>query len=72
MERHLQAAGLPTRIADVPGELPDTDGLMTLIAQDKKVSRGQLTFILVRGIGDAFVSKNVDAGQVRAFLEEVR
>ncbi|OZA73543.1 MAG: 3-dehydroquinate synthase, partial [Caulobacter sp. 39-67-4] len=43
--RHLESLGLPTRIADVPGDLPDTDGLMMLIAQDKKVSRGALTFI---------------------------
>ncbi|GGF75512.1 3-dehydroquinate synthase [Azorhizobium oxalatiphilum] len=71
-QRHLEAVGLPTRISDVPGELPDTDGLMTLIAQDKKVSRGQLTFILTRGIGEAFVAKDVDAASVRAFLEEMR
>jgi len=70
--RHLEAAGLPTRIADVPGPLPDTDGLMDLIAQDKKVSRGALTFILVRGIGEAFVAKDVNPAEVRAFLEEVR
>lgn len=70
--RHLEAVGLPTRIADVPGDLPDTDGLMQLIAQDKKVSRGALTFILVRGIGEAFVAKDVDPAAVRAFLAEVR
>ena len=34
---------------------PDVDALMELIAQDKKVKRGKLTFILVRGIGQAFV-----------------
>ncbi|MGQ3676434.1 3-dehydroquinate synthase [Xanthobacter sp. TB0139] len=70
--RHLEAAGLPTQISDVPGELPDTDGLMTLIAQDKKVSRGALTFILVRGIGEAFVAKDVDPEAVRTFLAEMR
>ncbi|WP_394064077.1 3-dehydroquinate synthase [Xanthobacter autotrophicus] len=70
--RHLEAAGLPTKISDVPGELPDTDGLMTLIAQDKKVSRGALTFILVRGIGEAFVAKDVNPDEVRAFLAEMR
>ncbi|MFG1429688.1 3-dehydroquinate synthase [Xanthobacter sp. V2C-8] len=70
--RHLEAAGLPTRISDVPGALPDTDGLMALIAQDKKVSRGALTFILARGIGEAFVAKDVDPAQVRAFLAEAR
>ncbi|MFG1283941.1 3-dehydroquinate synthase [Xanthobacter autotrophicus] len=70
--RHLEAAGLPTKISDVPGDLPDTDGLMTLIAQDKKVSRGALTFILVRGIGEAFVAKDVNPDEVRAFLAEMR
>ena len=70
--RHLEAVGLPTRIADVPGDLPDTDGLMALIAQDKKVSRGALTFILVRGIGAAFIAKDVDGASIRAFLEEMR
>ena len=29
---------------------------------------GKLTFILARGIGDAFVAKDVDAGAVREFL----
>ncbi len=70
--RHLEAVGLPTRISDVPGELPDTDGLMDLIAQDKKVSRGALTFILVRGIGEAFIAKDVNPQEVRAFLAEMR
>ena len=43
---------------------------MELIAQDKKVSRGKLTFILARGIGNAFVAKDVDAQDVRAFLAD--
>ena len=69
---HLRAVGLPTRIADIPGELPDTDGLMNLIAQDKKVSRGALTFILARGIGQSFIARDVDPAAVRAFLEAER
>ena len=52
------------------GLLPDADRLMELIAQDKKVQRGRLTFILVRGIGQAFVAPDVDAAEVRAFLVE--
>ncbi|OYW57717.1 MAG: 3-dehydroquinate synthase [Rhizobiales bacterium 17-65-6] len=70
--RHLEAVGLPTRISQVPGDLPDTDGLMTLIAQDKKVSRGALTFILARGIGEAFIARDVDAASVRGFLADMR
>ncbi|MDR6952003.1 3-dehydroquinate synthase [Ancylobacter sp. 3268] len=72
VEAHLHAVGLPTRIRNIPGELPDTDGLMNLIAQDKKVSRGALTFILVRGIGRAFVAKDIDPQAIRRFLEAER
>src|SRR4249919_572182 len=67
---HLAAAGLPTQIKDVAGGVPAVDTLMDLIAQDKKVKRGTLTFILVRGIGQAFIEKNVDAGRVHAFLTD--
>ena len=48
----------------------DVDTLMDLISQDKKVKRGALTLILVRGIGQAFIEKNVDAGRVHAFLTD--
>jgi len=68
--RHLAEVGLPTRVNDIPGPLPSLDQLMDLIAQDKKVKRGMLTFILVKGIGSAFVEGGVDAGAVRAFLGE--
>jgi 3-dehydroquinate synthase len=68
--RHLAAVGLPTRIADVPGGTSGVDRLMDLIAQDKKVARGKLTFILARAIGSAFVARDVEASEVRAFLAE--
>ncbi len=67
---HLAAVGLPIGLGDVAALRADADTLMTLIAQDKKVKRGKLTFILVRGIGQAFVSRDVDPAQVRAFLAE--
>ena len=65
---HLAAVGLPTHLKDVPGRVPDIDALMDLIAQDKKVKRGKLTFILVHGIGRARVENDVSATDVRAFL----
>jgi 3-dehydroquinate synthase len=68
--RHLADVGLPTTLKDIPGPLPSVERLMELIAQDKKVKRGMLTFILVRGIGSAFVEADVDPTAVRAFLSE--
>ncbi|HEY9058840.1 MAG TPA: 3-dehydroquinate synthase [Aurantimonas sp.] len=68
-EAHLRAAGLPTRIAEIPGGPLSTAQLMTGIAQDKKVKRGHLTFILTRGIGQAFVESDVAPAAVEAFLD---
>ncbi len=68
--RHLTAVGLPVRPADVEGGVPGADRLMELMAQDKKVKRGKLTFILLRGIGAAYIAGDVDPALVRAFLAE--
>ena len=40
------------------------------MGQDKKVRDGKLTFILVRGIGEAFVTQDVSVERVTAFLED--
>jgi 3-dehydroquinate synthase len=68
VESHLKAVGLPTKIADMPGGTPDAATLMKFIAQDKKVSRGSLTFILTRGIGQSFIAKDVPSSAVESFL----
>ncbi|MBY4632283.1 3-dehydroquinate synthase [Rhizobium croatiense] len=70
VDRHLQAVGLPTRMSDIPGELPPAEALMDAIAQDKKVKGGKLTFILTRGIGQSFVADDVPASEVISFLRE--
>jgi 3-dehydroquinate synthetase len=70
VERHLAAAGLPTRLAQVPGGPGSVDGLLDAMAQDKKVTGGSLTFILARGIGRSFVARGVEAASVRDFLNE--
>jgi 3-dehydroquinate synthase len=69
-ERHLAMVGLPVQLSSVPGGPPGADRLMELIAQDKKVKRGKLTFILARGIGASFIAPDIDAAEVRAFLVE--
>jgi len=70
VKHHLAAVGLPIHLSSIRGALPDADRLMELIAQDKKVKRGKLTFILARGIGASFIESDVDAAEIRAFLAE--
>jgi 3-dehydroquinate synthase len=70
VESHLKAVGLPTRMGDIPGELPGADVLLDAIMQDKKVKGGKLTFILTHGIGQSFVADDVPSSEVSSFLAE--
>jgi 3-dehydroquinate synthase len=67
---HLKSAGLPVATGDIPGPAISAEELMRHIAQDKKVKRGRLTFILTRGIGKAFIANDVPPEKVKGFLEE--
>jgi len=73
VERHLAEVGLPTHLQDIAGfaqeGLADADALMTLMAQDKKVRRGRLTFILLEAVGRAVIAADVEAALVRDFLK---
>ncbi len=66
---HFAKVGLPTKLSEVPGGLPGPQPLLDLILQDKKVTRGQLTFILARGVGQAFIERDVSPDSVLGFLE---
>jgi 3-dehydroquinate synthase len=70
--RHLAAVGLPTHLQDIAGfrqeGVADPDRLMDLMAQDKKVKRGRLTFIMLRAIGQAEIRSDIEPHMVREFL----
>jgi 3-dehydroquinate synthase len=72
VKHHLAAVGLPTHLQDIAGfaqeGLGDADALMALMAQDKKVKRGRLTYILLRAIGRAVIVPDVEPALVRDFL----
>jgi 3-dehydroquinate synthase len=72
IKHHLTDVGLPTGLQDIAGfsqeGLADADALMTLMAQDKKVKRGRLTFILLQAIGRAVIAPDVEPSLVRDFL----
>ncbi|GAB4261847.1 MAG: 3-dehydroquinate synthase [Pararhodobacter sp.] len=67
---HLQAMGMKRSLADIPGDLPGRDGLIDLMAQDKKVRDGRLRFILARAIGDSFVTSDVPRAVLADLLDE--
>ncbi len=70
LRAHLAEMGMMKDLSDIAGDLPDADGLIALMAQDKKVVGGKMRYILARAIGDAFVTSDVDPKQVRRVLED--
>jgi shikimate kinase/3-dehydroquinate synthase len=60
---HIEQTGLPHRIAALPAER-----LLAHMKQDKKMRGGKLTFVLARGIGQAFTFNEVPEDAVRATL----
>ncbi|WPO42996.1 3-dehydroquinate synthase [Tardiphaga sp. 42S5] len=74
VQHHLADVGLPTKLQDIAGfaqeGLADSDTLMALMAQDKKVKRGKLAFILLEAVGRAVIANDVDPATVRAFLHQ--
>lgn len=67
---HLAEMGMMRDLSDISGDLPDAEGLLGLMAQDKKVLEGQLRFILMRGIGTSFMTSDVPRDVVKALLNE--
>lgn len=68
--RHLQQVGLPVSLSHVPDVHWNANDLTALMARDKKAIGGTLTFILSRGIGQAFVSHDVPTEPVLEILNQ--
>ena len=72
VRRHLAAVGLPTRLRSIGGDNHrswDAGKLIEHMRGDKKAEAGKLTFILARGIGQAFVSRQVDEAALHGLLD---
>lgn len=67
---HFTKMGMKTSLQDIEGDLPDADGLLELMSQDKKVRDGKPAFILAHDIGKTFVARDVDLSIVRGVLRE--
>jgi 3-dehydroquinate synthase len=67
---HLKNAGLPVSLQGLTDNGWSAAELIDLMGQDKKVKAGNLTFILARGIGNSFITDEVDVTDVAAVLED--
>ena len=73
VRRHLGAVGLPVRLRSIGGDNRrqwDASRLIDHMRGDKKAQAGHLTFILARGIGKAFVTRDVDEDALRGLLDQ--
>ena len=67
IEGILESVNLPTRI---PSDIKP-DALIQAMQRDKKKRAGQLRFILLRGIGQAFVSDGVSVDEIKDTVSAV-
>lgn len=70
VRQHLQSVGLSVAPPAHPKGQWDIKRLITLIGADKKVAQGRPVFVLARAIGDAFIARDIDLGDVEAVLEQ--
>ncbi|MCD8562501.1 MAG: 3-dehydroquinate synthase [Alphaproteobacteria bacterium] len=71
MEEHLISVGLPTRASFIEPALKTTPAaLLEIMRRDKKAEKGEITFVLADGIGQAFTSRDAKDEQVLAVLQD--
>ena len=73
VRHHLGSVGLPVRLRTIGGDNRRTWDAAKLIEHmrgDKKAEAGRLTFVLARGIGKAFVTREVDERALGALLDQ--
>jgi 3-dehydroquinate synthase len=70
-EQHFRAVGLPVHPGDLGLKDLDASALVDHMSQDKKVQDGKITFVLLRGIGEAFLTRDVEPETVCAYLADM-
>jgi len=67
-EAAIAAAGLPSRLSDLDLTCNGA-ALVDHMRHDKKAEGSTLPFLLLRGIGEAYVARNVDLADMAAFMD---
>jgi 3-dehydroquinate synthase len=69
VRRHYEAVGLPVSLSQIAnGRRFASAALLQHMGKDKKVRDGQITLILARDIGDAFIARDVERATLESFL----
>jgi len=70
LRQHLKANNMPT-LSDLPTFIKDDpDALFDFMGRDKKNTRTDMTLILARGIGKAFIEPSADQSSVLKYLKK--
>ena len=68
---HFTKVGLPTNIEGIAKRHWTPDAILAHMGKDKKTEGGNLTFILARGIGQAYIDRDVPIDTLRALLSDI-
>ncbi|MGY8955947.1 MAG: 3-dehydroquinate synthase [Alphaproteobacteria bacterium] len=71
LRAHCEQVGLPTRFPAHPSGQWNAATLLEHMGRDKKVQAGRITFVLVRGIGDAFLTNEIDPADITVLLDNM-
>ncbi|MEK9683013.1 MAG: 3-dehydroquinate synthase [Rhodospirillaceae bacterium] len=70
LRRHLSEVGLPVGIDLLKGIKWNSERLLQRMTQDKKTKNGIINFILLKGIGRAFVCQDVKLPDVKSIFDK--
>lgn len=71
VKAHLSSLHMPVDLSGLPCQDWTAELLMNHMMKDKKVKDGKVTFVLVKGIGKAFLSSDVDDADMKAYLDDL-
>lgn len=67
---HFKSVGLPVAVPQIDGITWTAEKLLAHMRQDKKISGGKITLILMNAIGDAFSTKTIDESDILSLLRQ--
>ena len=71
LENHLKRSKLPIKLKDLSNKKKwQSKNILKNMQTDKKSYKGDIQFILCKGIGNAFIKENIDKIIIKKTIEE--